>query len=118
MKEAATIFVGVFLTTFLVLGAIKVAADSIPPPAEEQTAPKQKYHLKPEVRIEIKQLDRMEFYAGGLHVGTVIFDAAGHAIFPGDSTQIKGVLGELLGFLQWLRDAARGAELGGGNQQL
>lgn len=118
MKEAATIFVGAFLATFLALGAIKVAADGIPPPAEEQTAPGQKYHLKPEVRIEIRQLDRIELYAGGLHVGTVIFDAYGHAIIVGDPDPVNGVIGELLEFLQWLRDAARGAELSGGNQQL
>ena len=121
MKQKHTLsFVLAFAITFfgIVTFALSQPEPEPPaiPPSQEQEAPRQKYHLKPEVRIEIRQMDRMELYAGGLHVGTIIFDSAGHAIFAGDYSQVKGVLGELLQFLQWLQDAARGAELGSGSE--
>jgi len=107
-----------FFLTACVLSAVIALGQTPPaiPPSQEQEAPGQRYHLKPEVRLELRSMDRIELYAGGLHVGTVIFDSAGHAIFAGDYSQIKGILGELLTFLQWLRDAASGAELGSGSQ--
>jgi hypothetical protein len=59
-------------------------------------------HIRPEVGIVMDSMDRMEIYAGGLHVGTFVFDGNG-AVFVGDGEPAARVIQELLTQLEMLR---------------
>jgi len=55
--------------------------------------------LKPSAEIKVERLDRIELYTAGLHVGTIIFDKWGNAVFVGDGSEIQAVLSELMAYL-------------------
>lgn len=59
--------------------------------------------LKPEVRVTMNRLDRIEIFAGGIHVGTVILDGAGGIFIGPDPTQAAAVTRELLRMLEMQR---------------
>jgi hypothetical protein len=64
-----------------------------------QTQSPKHVRLKPEIRMAMNRADRIEIFAGGVHVGTVILDGEG-GIFVGiDPTQAGRVTNELLGML-------------------
>lgn len=89
------LFACVFAITFCLIGCARLVSDAV----SVTTSQGQKYDLKPEVRIQIEQSDRIELFAGGLHVGTIIFDPSGMAYFVGDADQVQGVIAELMNFI-------------------
>jgi hypothetical protein len=90
-----------FLFTFVTVFAIGCVATTIR--YRNFDDPKAKHiNVKPSVELVAPGLDRLEVFAGGVHVGTFYFDGQG-SVFVGDGAQAAGVLQELLTYLEMVR---------------